>query len=129
MRHSYFQGRVTVLHFQGIEDSRGLLVPVDFAALGFSPIRSFLVNGKHGVTRGGHAHREGTQLLLRVAGEIQVDLALQGEEYSVTLGPDSNAIMVSAPVWFSQTYRGEAPGLVVYSDRPFDPAGYIDARP
>jgi dTDP-4-dehydrorhamnose 3,5-epimerase-like enzyme len=128
MRHSYFQGRVKVLHFEGIEDSRGVLLPIDFKALNFSPIRSFLVNGKNGVTRGGHAHRDGTQLLLRISGEIQVDLALDGEERTITLGPDTNAILLSAPVWSSQTYRGRSPGLMVFSDQPFDPSGYIVAR-
>jgi len=128
MRDSYFHGRVRVLHFAGIEDNRGVLVPIDFEALNFSPIRSFLVNGKHGITRGGHAHRQGKQLLLRVSGEIQVNLALDGEEKSITLGPDSNAMMLSAPVWSSQTFHGESPGLIVFSDHPFDPSGYIVDR-
>lgn len=128
MRHSYFQGRVTVLHFEGIEDSRGVLLPIDFKALNFVPVRSFLVNGKNGVTRGGHAHRDSTQLLLRISGEIQVDFALDGEEKTITLGPDANAIILSAPVWSSQTYWGESPILMVFSDHPFDPSEYILAR-
>jgi len=128
MRLSLFQGRVTLLHFEGIEDSRGMLTPIDFEALNFSPIRTFLVNGKDGITRGGHAHREGTQLLLRISGEIHVDLSLHGEEKSIVLGQDANAVLLSAPVWSRQTYRGDAPKLIVFSDQPFDPSGYRLAK-
>jgi WxcM-like, C-terminal len=128
MRQTFFQGRVTVLHFEGIEDSRGVLVPIDFAALDFTPVRSFLVNGRNGVARGGHAHRQGAQLLLRIAGEIQVDLCFAGEERSITLDADANAMMLCAPVWSRQTYRGESPGMMVFSDQPFDPSGYLPDR-
>lgn len=128
MRHSYFQGKVTVLHFEGIGDSRGVLVPIDFAALNFSPVRSFLVNGRDGVARGGHAHRRGAQLLLRISGEIQFDLFFNGEEQTITLGPEANAMMLCAPVWSRQTYHGDAPGLMVFSDQPFDPGEYLPDR-
>jgi hypothetical protein len=128
MRQAFFQGRVTVLHFEGIEDSRGVLMPIDFAALDFSPVRSFLVNGRNGVARGGHAHRHGAQLLLRISGDIRIDLAFEGEEHTVTLGADANAMMLRAPVWSSQTYYGESPGLLVFSDYPFDPSDYLPAR-
>jgi hypothetical protein len=128
MRQAFFQGRVTVLHFEGIEDSRGVLMPIDFAALDFSPLRSFLINGRDGVVRGGHAHRQGAQLLLRISGDIQIDLVFEGEEHTVTLGPDANAMMLCAPVWSRQTYRGESPGLLVFSDQPFDPSDYLPAR-
>lgn len=128
MKHSFFQGRVTLMHFEGIGDSRGVLVPIDFAALDFSPVRSFLVNGKAGVARGGHAHRRGAQLLLRISGEIQIDLSLHGEERSITLGPNANAMMLFAPVWSRQTYLGDSPALLVFSDQPFDPSGYLDDK-
>tara|TARA_B110000503_G_scaffold24161_1_gene38011 strand:- start:8937 stop:9326 length:390 start_codon:yes stop_codon:yes gene_type:complete len=128
MQQSYFDGRVTVLHFKGVEDSRGVLVPVDFAALNFSPIRSFLVNCKHGARRGGHAHRTGTQLMLCVSGEIQVDFSLNSEEGSVVLGRDANALMLCAPVWSSQIYLGDSPSLIVFSDFSFNPSDYIITR-
>lgn len=116
------------MHFEGIEDGRGVLVPIDFAALNFSPVRSFVVSGRDGIARGGHAHRHGAQLLLRLSGEIQVDLYFDGEEGTVTLGPDANAMMLCAPVWSRQTYRGESPRLLVFSDQPYDPSEYLPAR-
>jgi hypothetical protein len=128
MSHSYFQGRVTLMHFAGIEDSRGVLVPIDFQSLNFSPVRSFFVNGINGVARGGHAHRQGTQLLLRISGDIQIELSFHGEDLAVTLGPEANALMLCAPVWSRQTYRGESPVLLVFSDQRFDPSDYMPAR-
>lgn len=128
MSHSYFQGRVTLMHFPGIEDSRGVLVPIDFSRLNFSPVRSFVVTGRNGVARGGHAHRRGTQLLLCISGEIQIELSHDGERQAVVLGPDANAMMLCAPVWSRQTYVGESPSLLVFSDQHFDPSDYLPAR-
>jgi hypothetical protein len=116
------------MYFAGIGDYRGELLPIDFAALNFMPVRSFLVNGRDGVARGGHAHRRGAQLLLRISGEIQFDLFFNGEEQTITLGPDANAMLLCAPVWSRQTYRGDSPSLMVFSDQPFDPSEYLPDR-
>lgn len=116
------------MHFDGIADERGELMPIDFAALGFAPVRSFVINAPQGARRGGHGHRKGSQLLLRLSGEIQVDMALDGTNSCVVLSEQQNALLVHAPVWLSQTYRGENPQLIVFSDQPFDPADYIEQR-
>lgn len=109
-------------------DERGSLWAVDFTALGFTPVRSFVVSAPSGAVRGGHGHRAGQQLLMRVSGEIIVDLDHEGEQASVTLTSEHPALLVSAPVWSLQTYRGEAPALVVYCDTAYDARGYVKER-
>lgn len=122
---SFLGDRVSVLHFEGITDERGELVPVDFGELDFTPVRSFVVTAPGGTLRGGHAHRHGTQLLVRVSGVIQIDLALDGEQHRIELTEAQNALLVRAPVWFSQTYLGQSPAMIVFSDQPYDPDSYI----
>lgn len=107
------------------EDQRGTLVPIAFDSLDFSPAHAFLVTAKDGATRGGHAHRKGCQLLLRVSGEIDVAMTLGTETVDVQLDAHNNALLITSPVWSSQTYHGREPALLVLSDRIFDPANYV----
>jgi hypothetical protein len=41
------------------------------------------------------------------------------------LDADTPAVLIEAPVWSRQTYRGERPSLLVLCDTPYDPDGYI----
>lgn len=109
----------------GIRDDRGLLLPVNFQHFDFTPVHYFFVQGRAGARRGGHAHREASQVLLRIAGEISVELRFQGERASFTLDENANAIMIAAPVWSSQTYHGKDAAIMVFSDRPYDPHSYM----
>lgn len=115
---------VTHFHMPGISDSRGLLLPVDFGLLQFQPVHYFVVKGHDGARRGGHGHRAASQVLLCISGQVEVDLAWQGERASITLDEQANAVLIPAPVWSSQTYIGDAV-LLVFSDQPYNPDGYI----
>mgnify|MGYP001191146381 CR=1 FL=1 len=121
----YLDGKARHFLMEGLSDERGTLVPIAFDALGFTPVHAFLVNGKDGAVRGGHAHRSGRQLLLRISGTIDVAMSLGGDRASATLDANNNALLITAPVWSSQTYRGEQPSILVLSDTLFDPANYL----
>ncbi len=121
----WFGGRTRLLDVARFTDERGCLWTLDFAAHEFTPVRSFVVNALPGAVRGEHGHIEGRQLLLRVAGEIVVDLVHEGERQSITLNKEWPALLISSPVWARQTYLGEAPCLVVYCDTAYNPSGYI----
>jgi len=125
---SFHDSLVKTYRFAPIADARGSLTPFDLAALDFSPVRLFLVDAAGGVARGGHAHRTGRQLLIRMRGEIIVETAHDGEERSFTLTESDNALLISAPVWARQTYRGADPRLLVLCDTPYDPASYVTER-
>ncbi len=122
---SYFNGKARHFHMAGLVDQRGTLVPVEFDALDFTPARIFLINARDGATRGGHAHRSGVQLLLRVSGEIEVTMKLGDDTAGVRLDEHHNALLIASPVWSRQTYRGSGPSILVLSDSPFDPGDYL----
>ncbi len=122
----WFGGKVRRVEIDCFTDDRGSLWPLDLAAIGFHPVRSFLVSAPSGTTRGGHGHARGRQLLLRVGGEITVDLEHAGERVSVALTARCPALIVSSPVWARQVYGGDGPALMVFCDTPYDPEAYID---
>lgn len=125
---SWFSGKVATLELCGTEDERGRLTPIDFAQLPFVPVRGFLISAPSGACRGGHGHRTGRQLLIRISGEIEVEVSWDGESRTVILDAVSNAILISAPVWSRQFYRGKAPSLLVLCDTLYDPESYVFDR-
>jgi UDP-2-acetamido-3-amino-2,3-dideoxy-glucuronate N-acetyltransferase len=124
--NEHFYGGLAIhFYLRSIEDGRGSLMPIEFGNIDFRPRHAFLVTAHDGAIRGGHAHRLGNQLLVCISGEIEIALALDGEKVGVTLDSGANALMVGSPIWSSQTYRGQEPKLLVFSDHPFDPDDYI----
>jgi hypothetical protein len=125
-------GRVVVLEHELIVDDRGELSPVDLSALGFALARAFVVRGRDGAVRGAHGHRKGRQILIRIDGDIDVDLVYRGRSARLTLTGQRRALLIEPPVWSRQTYRGAPATLVVLCDTPYDPADYFadpeDAR-
>ncbi len=121
----FFDGKVLTFHLCGIEDDRGVLIPIEFQRLPFLPVRAFLVQAPSGTSRGGHGHRTGRQIFIRVSGEIEIELCWQNEEKCVVLGPNNNAILIAAPVWSRLIYHGESPSLMALCDTPYDPSSYL----
>jgi dTDP-4-dehydrorhamnose 3,5-epimerase-like enzyme len=118
-------GRVTVLDTSSYADTRGILTALEFGPLAFQPVRVFVVEAPDGAVRGGHGHRQGRQLLLRLSGAIDIELRHADEVEHLRLDGESRAVLITAPVWSRQTYRGENPSLLVLSDTAFDPAAYL----
>lgn len=124
-QRAIFGGKVVEIETESHADARGILTALAFGSLGFKPARVFVVEAPDGAVRGGHGHRAGRQLLMRVSGEIEIELRHGGEVESVTLSRSNRALLIEAPVWSSQTYRGASPAMVVLSDIEFDPDGYL----
>jgi len=121
----FFDGKVLTFHLPGFENEKGLLIPIEFQQLPFQPVRVFLVHSPSGATRGEHGHKTGRQILIRVSGEIKIDLCWQYEEKSVVLGLENNAVLIASPVWARQTYYGEDPCMMALCDTPYDPNNYL----
>lgn len=61
-----------------------------------------------------------------MSGEIDIELRHEGEIEHVRLDGSNRAVMIETPVWSRQTYRGENPVMVVFSDVAFDPDNYLE---
>lgn len=116
---------VGMIPFEPKADARGSLVEFDFASLPFRVRRVFAVTDvPAGVTRGGHAHREGDQLLVCLAGCVAVELRRGEDSREVELRPGGGGLHIRPGVWASQRYTEEGSTLLVLASTPFDPAGY-----
>lgn len=124
-RETEFGGLVRKFQLPVFEDRRGTLLPFEFADLPFVPVRVFLVSAPAGAVRGEHGHKSGRQILIRVAGEIEVECVLEDTRMSFVLSEEGSCLLVSSPVWARQTYRGRQPQLLVLCDLPYDPESYV----
>lgn len=123
---AWFDGRARLVALKRHVDARGALLPLEFEHLPFAPRRLFTVAGvPAGAVRGGHAHRQGQQLLVCLQGRVDLRLRRAEEEARVTLAAEGPAMLVSAGVWCEQTYVDEGSVLLVLSSEPYDPASYI----
>jgi len=126
-RHTLPGDLVRLIDLPETIETRGSLLPIDLDGLPFTPHRLFVVREvPEGTTRGGHAHQRGTQLLVRLAGEIRVEMRAGGNSDTVVLADSRVGLLVPAPVWSSQTYLTPDAVLLVLSSEPYDPSSYIE---
>lgn len=95
------------------------------AAVPFQIARVFTVSAAHGAVRGRHAHRECAQLLVCLAGEIEVvvdDGAVRRTERLI--GPEEG-LLLPPLIWGEQIYRGRNALLMVLCDRGYEEADYL----
>ena len=109
---SLLGGRARLIPLVRHTDVRGTLVPLELSSLPFEPRRIFVIGDvEPGTTRGRHAHRHGRQLLVCLAGNIDVELRWHEQSAIVTLEPLDAGLLIEAGVWAAQTYR--IPGTVL----------------
>jgi len=126
MQHrTLFGGKVTELPTTIECDPRGLLTAIQFADYNFHAVRAFVVTAPRGMSRGGHAHRSGRQLMMQLSGEIHIEFRYRSEVERLSLTASNRAVLVEAPVWSLQTYEGENPSLLVFCDTEYDPESYV----
>lgn len=122
----FFEGRARLFQFTTRRDSRGVLVPIEFSSIPFRPNRIFFVHDVPvGISRGGHAHRSGEQLLIGMAGKILVDLRVDGEEHRVALFGTEHALLIGPSVWSRQTYATAGAVLCVLASQSYREDSYI----
>lgn len=121
----FWGGKVIRIPTKAYEDDRGTLIPIEFGNYHFTTVRAFLVTAGHGSVRGGHAHANCRQILMRVSGEIEIEARYCGATERLTLNQANRAVLIEPLVWSRQTYRGEQPAMIVFCDMPYDRDDYI----
>ena len=91
----------------------------------FSIARIFNVRADKGSTRGRHAHRECTQLLICTNGEVKVTCD-DGKETSISILDKPNlGLLIEPGIWSEQMYIKENTVLTVLCDSPYSEADYL----
>lgn len=109
------------------DDLRGLLTVAEApGTLPFSPKRCFMIHGiPPGQTRGNHAHKSCSQLLICPHGECRVHLSdgIHQDEISLT-SPDIG-VLVPPMVWASEHYPKANSILLVLASHTYEKEDYI----
>ena len=121
-----FKGRVRFVQLREVDEPRGNLIEIDYAALPFAPCRSFIVGDvPDGLIRGGHAHEKCEQILICLQGRLEVEVLFRRRRAEITLNDGAVSFYIGARVWTRQTYFENAK-LLVLASLPYNLASYID---
>lgn len=115
----------TFVQFPTFVDNNGVLCVYEEGALPFALKRVFTVTAKYGDVRGDHAHKECSQLLVCVSGQIRVtcDDGSVVEEY--VCGSGEEGLLIPPGIWARQEYLGDNVVLMVFCDRVYEEEDYI----
>jgi dTDP-4-dehydrorhamnose 3,5-epimerase-like enzyme len=91
----------------------------------FSIARVFNVRANKGITRGRHAHRECTQILICSNGKVKVTCDNGSETSVYILDKPNQGLLIEPGVWSEQMYIDEHTLLTVLCDFPYDETDYI----
>lgn len=122
--------KVEVLSFVVADDDRGLLAALQYPdELPFLPVRIFTVTeSPTGTERGGHAHRTCHQVLIAIAGSVEVEYDDETGKRSLVLDNTRTGLHIPPLAWAKQTYLSPSAALVVLASHAYDVDDYIDDR-
>lgn len=110
-------------------DERGILLSCECPNdLPFSARRFFVVLGRQGVSRGGHAHRTCHQLLVGISGVIEVEVEDDLGIRHFVLDDPQMALYIPPFAWSQQHYASTSARLLVLASHEYDRQDYIDSR-
>lgn len=105
----------------------GALNALEFTDLPFAVRRLFVVSGvPAGTSRGNHAHRSCRQLMIAVAGRVDVTVADGTATETITLDDPQTGLLVEPLVWAGETYASPGAVLAVLCSEPYDAAEYVN---
>ena len=118
-----------LLELPEIKDERGVNV-LGFVEPGLNcpfPIERvyYIYDFPTGTDRGHHAHRKCHRLMVALAGRIEIELELNGANYSFTLDSRGKGLFVPAPAWIVYRAKSEGSVLMALASEKFDEADYI----
>jgi len=119
-------GKPLMINFESHEDSNGVLCVYESGqSIPFDIRRVFTVSAKAGDTRGDHAHKQCTQLLICVSGKIRVscDDGVFVSQY--ILDHMGKGILVPPGIWAQEEYMDDNAVLMVLCNRGYEATDYI----
>jgi dTDP-4-dehydrorhamnose 3,5-epimerase-like enzyme len=122
---SWLEGNVRLIQIPRFDDSRGGLVPFEFDQLPFVPRRMFVVQDVPVQTvRGRHSHAKQRQIMICLAGRIEVDVRSGQHHASITIDHSQTGLLVEPGVWNSQKFVVDGSILLVLASGAYGPADY-----
>lgn len=110
-------------------DNGEVVVAEGPANVPFDIARLFTVRAPEGATRGEHAHRQCSQLMLCVHGVIDITCDDGAERRTYTLDRGNLGLLVPPGIWNIVSFRSDQAVLTVLCDRRYEADDYIRAYP
>lgn len=126
MRLSTNMTKATVIHFPKYLDPNGVLCVYESGQqVPFDIRRIFTVSAMGGDIRGDHAHKQCSQLLVCVSGQIRV-VCDDGLAFTYHLLDSMNiGLLVPPGIWAREEYMTDGAVLMVLCDRGYEADDYI----
>lgn len=116
----------TIIHFKKYEDPNGVLCVYESGQhVPFDIRRVFTVSARKGDTRGDHAHKQCTQLLICVSGQIRVSCDDGSVVTQHLLDNMGASLLVPPGIWAKEEYVTDGAVLMVLCDRNYEVDDYI----
>ena len=106
-------------------DGGSLSVVEQHSTVPFEILRVFTISATGGTSRGHHAHKQCSQFLHCVHGEVTVACFDGQQEVEFSLNAGSEGLLIPPGIWAHQTYEGTSNILNVFCDLPYDDGDYI----
>ena len=118
---------IRLINFDYCKETDGDLVVVEGHSdnVPFSIARIFNVRADKGSTRGRHAHRECTQLLICTNGTVEVTCDDGKQTSTYILDEANHGLLIEPGIWAEQKYIKENTVLTVLCDFLYDEGDYI----
>lgn len=118
---------VTTYTFPALSSGFGILVPLEFELLPFTPTRTFTVaEVPIGKERGIHAHHLCHQLLVALSGEVLVSVSDGESSREFLLDSPEKGLHIPPLIWASQKYLRSESLLYVLASQPYSRSDYIE---
>jgi hypothetical protein len=115
-----------LLSLPSVVDTRGTLIPVDpLTTLGVPIGRCFVLDIYPGHSRGDHACKEGTQLIIPIRGNVKVSLHDGSLWTHLELHPPTSALKIGPLIWRSVSAATEGGLVLVVDSSPFNETNFI----
>lgn len=108
-------------------DERGSLIALERSRdLPFEIARVYYIFGtRPGVSRGFHAHRDLSQMVIAMNGSCRMTLDDGRTKWNILLDRPDKALLISGLIWREMHDFSEQCVLTVLADRRYDPSDYI----
>ena len=117
--------QVRLIRVPNFTAENGMLTVFEGSSLGFEVRRVFVVHGMADAIRGMHAHKECTQALVAISGQVSVDCETRFESARYELGSPIEALVLPPMTWATQTFKTSRSILLVACNRPYEEEDYI----
>jgi hypothetical protein len=108
-----------------VADDRGVLTSIESGLdIPFAPRRVFFIRGGAG-ERGSHAHRATSQLLVCIAGTLQVEFSDGSASVTHTLSDPDRGLYVPPMIWIRMYDFAPGAVLLVLADTHYADATYV----